>query len=73
MWAQKLADTNTFEHSENGYGANLYSSSGMPVTGKTAVDSWYSGIEIFKRNPGFNNPGFSSGTGLCELCAFIYP
>ena len=60
-YAQKLADTNTFQHSGTaGLGENLYASYGSAVSGKTAVDAWYSEIKSYN----FNNPGFSSSTGL---------
>ncbi|CAF3603476.1 unnamed protein product [Rotaria socialis] len=54
-YAQKLASTNSFQHSgTQGVGENLYMSSGA-----TAVKLWYDEIKQYN----FNSGGFSSATG----------
>ena len=59
-WAQKLADTDTFEHSgTDGVGENIYASSGT-VNGKDAVGAWYSEIKDYD----FAAPGFGMNTGI---------
>ncbi|CAF1497352.1 unnamed protein product [Adineta ricciae] len=62
-YADYLARTNKFQHSNNGYGENLYmSSSSVPITtvdGRQATQSWYDEIQYYN----FNRPGFSSKTG----------
>ncbi|CAF1533626.1 unnamed protein product [Rotaria sp. Silwood1] len=62
-YADYLARTNSFQHSNNGYGENLYmSSSSSPITsvdGTEATQTWYDEIQYYN----FNRPGFSSQTG----------
>jgi len=62
-YAEKLAAQNKFEHSNNGYGENLYMmSSSAPLTnlqGSKATQPWYDEIKDYR----FNNPGFSMATG----------
>ena len=63
-YSEKLASTNTFEHSGNTYkgkplGENLYAGWGVKITGTEASDAWYD--EIKKYN--FKKQGFSSETG----------
>ncbi|XP_029109052.1 GLI pathogenesis-related 2 isoform X2 [Scleropages formosus] len=61
-WADRLLSMRTLQHSNTENGENLfYTQSSVPkkVTGKEAVDNWYS--EIKKYN--FSRPGFVSGTG----------
>ncbi|XP_059617497.1 uncharacterized protein LOC132262290 [Phlebotomus argentipes] len=53
-WANHLAAKGQMFHRTNSpYGENIYFSYGMTVTGKTAVDSWYSEIKshVFHREP----------------------
>uniref|UniRef100_A0A1B0CTI2 SCP domain-containing protein n=1 Tax=Lutzomyia longipalpis TaxID=7200 RepID=A0A1B0CTI2_LUTLO len=59
-WARNLAARGQMFHRQNSpYGENIYMSYGMVVTGKSAVDSWYSEIKshVFGREP------TSMGTG----------
>ena len=62
-YAEYLASRNLFQHSNNGYGENLYmSSSSVPLTslhGNVATQAWYD--EVYDYN--FNRPGFSMDTG----------
>ncbi|CAF1407867.1 unnamed protein product [Adineta steineri] len=62
-YAQYLASTNKFQHSNNGYGENLWmSSSSAPITtidGEEATQDWYDEIKYYS----FSKPGFSSQTG----------
>ncbi|XP_067294771.1 GLI pathogenesis-related 2 isoform X2 [Pseudorasbora parva] len=61
-WAEHLLSINTLKHSNKDYGENLYyawSSATKKLTGREAVDSWYSEIKDYN----FSRPGFSSKTG----------
>ncbi|XP_072528472.1 GLI pathogenesis-related 2 [Salminus brasiliensis] len=61
-WAEHMLSIKTLKHSNGDYGENLYytwSSSPKTLTGREAVDSWYSEIKDYR----FNKPGFTSGTG----------
>ncbi|MBN3323916.1 GAPR1 protein, partial [Atractosteus spatula] len=61
-WADHLLSIKTLQHSETENGENVYyawSSAPKKLTGKEAVDSWYSEIKDYD----FNNPGFQSNTG----------
>ncbi|CAF0915148.1 unnamed protein product [Rotaria sordida] len=62
-YADYLAATNGFQHSNNGYGENLYmSSSSVPLAnlhGNEATQAWYDEIEDYD----FSRPGFSGATG----------
>ncbi|XP_076868031.1 GLI pathogenesis-related 2 [Brachyhypopomus gauderio] len=61
-WAEHLLSIRTLKHSDGSYGENVYYSySSVPkkLTGREAVDSWYSEIKDYR----FNRPGFTSGTG----------
>ncbi|XP_069039377.1 GLI pathogenesis-related 2 isoform X2 [Lepisosteus oculatus] len=61
-WADHLLSIKTLQHSETKNGENVYyawSSAPKKLTGKEAVDSWYSEIKDYD----FNNPGFQSNTG----------
>ncbi|CAF0948842.1 unnamed protein product [Rotaria sp. Silwood1] len=62
-YAEYLASRNLFQHSNNGYGENLYmmssSSSLANLHGSAATQSWYDEISMYS----FNRPGFSSQTG----------
>jgi len=67
-WADHLEKINsnvscmTLQHSDTKNGENIFfSSSSAPIklTGKEAVDNWYSEIKDYN----FSNPGFGSNTG----------
>ncbi|KAJ8386717.1 hypothetical protein AAFF_G00166660 [Aldrovandia affinis] len=61
-WADYLLSIKTLKHSQTGVGENLYyawSSNPNKLTGKEAVDAWYSEIKDYN----FSRPGFKSGTG----------
>ncbi|XP_062405364.1 Golgi-associated plant pathogenesis-related protein 1 [Sardina pilchardus] len=67
-WADHLESINknssmmSLQHSDTKNGENLYfSSSSAPIklTGKEAVENWYSEIKDYN----FSNPGFGSNTG----------
>ncbi|CAF3657235.1 unnamed protein product [Rotaria socialis] len=62
-YADYLAARNIFQHSNNGYGENLYmTSSSAPIqslSGTGATQAWYDEIDYYN----FNSPGFSSSTG----------
>jgi len=60
-YAEHLANTGNFQHSENGYGENLYSDSGYAHQGVAtrAVQAWYDEVADYR----FDAPGFSSATG----------
>ncbi|CAF1094640.1 unnamed protein product [Rotaria sordida] len=59
-FAQKLADTNQFQHSGTpGVGENLYWASGIQINGYNAPIAWYQEIKDYN----FNNGGFSMSTG----------
>ena len=47
-WADELAKTGAFEHSDSGAGENLYKGTTGWKTGKQVVDAWYSEIEDYK-------------------------
>ncbi|XP_029294651.1 Golgi-associated plant pathogenesis-related protein 1-like [Cottoperca gobio] len=60
-WADHLA-TSTMKHSGSQDGENIYnmwSSSTINLTGKEAVDSWYSEIKEYN----WSTPGYNSKTG----------
>nr|XP_015222030.1 PREDICTED: uncharacterized protein LOC102697771 [Lepisosteus oculatus] len=64
-WADHLLSIKTLQHSETENGENVYyawSSAPKKLTGKEAVDSWYSEIKDYD----FNNPGFQSNTGKIQ-------
>ncbi|XP_062310495.1 Golgi-associated plant pathogenesis-related protein 1-like isoform X1 [Osmerus eperlanus] len=61
-WADHLVSIKTLQHSTTDKGENLYfawSSEPKTLTGKEAVDSWYSEIKDYK----FAQAGFGSNTG----------
>uniref|UniRef100_A0A8C7WRH2 SCP domain-containing protein n=1 Tax=Oryzias sinensis TaxID=183150 RepID=A0A8C7WRH2_9TELE len=61
-WADECLKTRTLGHSDTKDGENVYYTSGSPsvtVTGKDAVDEWYSEIKDYN----FKTSGFQSGTG----------
>ncbi|XP_064162958.1 GLI pathogenesis-related 2 isoform X1 [Anguilla rostrata] len=61
-WADHLLSIKTLKHSNTKNGENLYytwSSAPKKLTGKEAVDSWYSEIKDYS----FSKPGFRSNTG----------
>ncbi|XP_072016718.1 uncharacterized protein [Amphiura filiformis] len=62
-WADHLASTNAFKHSENhAFGENIcmhYSSDKPDYSGQEVTDFWYAEIAKFD----FKNPAFKSGTG----------
>ncbi|KAG7270410.1 hypothetical protein CRUP_009131 [Coryphaenoides rupestris] len=62
QWADHLLALDKLEHSQGSYGENLFfsfSSAGIHLTGKEAVDSWYGEIKDYD----FSSPGFSGSTG----------
>uniref|UniRef100_A0A8C6TEF4 SCP domain-containing protein n=1 Tax=Neogobius melanostomus TaxID=47308 RepID=A0A8C6TEF4_9GOBI len=61
-WADHLLQRNTMMHSSTNDGENIYcfsSSAPIKLTGREAVDSWYSEIKYYN----WNQPGFNSKTG----------
>ncbi|XP_060893396.1 Golgi-associated plant pathogenesis-related protein 1-like isoform X2 [Labrus mixtus] len=61
-WANHLLAEGVFEHSQTNDGENIYnmfSSATIKLTGKEAVDSWYSEIKDYN----WSSPGFSGNTG----------
>ncbi|XP_051513474.1 uncharacterized protein glipr2 isoform X2 [Myxocyprinus asiaticus] len=61
-WAEHLLSIRTLKHSNGEYGENVYyawSSATKKLTGREAVESWYSEIKDYN----FSRPGFSSKTG----------
>ncbi|XP_004072833.1 Golgi-associated plant pathogenesis-related protein 1-like [Oryzias latipes] len=61
-WADECLRIHTLGHSETKDGENVFFKSGSPsvsITGKDAVDAWYSEIKDYN----FKKPGFKSGTG----------
>ncbi|XP_056123435.1 uncharacterized protein glipr2 isoform X4 [Rhinichthys klamathensis goyatoka] len=61
-WAEHLLSIKTLKHSNKDYGENLYyawSSATKKLTGREAVESWYSEIKDYN----FSRPGFCSKTG----------
>ncbi|XP_004072834.1 Golgi-associated plant pathogenesis-related protein 1-like [Oryzias latipes] len=61
-WADTCLRTHTLGHSDTEEGENVFYKSGSPpvkVTGKDAVDAWYSEIKDYN----FKKPGSQSGTG----------
>ncbi|KAJ8346421.1 hypothetical protein SKAU_G00278220 [Synaphobranchus kaupii] len=61
-WAEHLLSIKTLKHSNTSNGENLYyawSSAQKSLTGKEAVDNWYSEIKDYN----FSKPGFRSNTG----------
>ncbi|XP_029533577.1 Golgi-associated plant pathogenesis-related protein 1 isoform X1 [Oncorhynchus nerka] len=60
-WADHLVAINTMQHSNTNNGENLYytwNSAPNTLTGKEAVDNWYSEIKDYN----FSEPGFTSNT-----------
>ncbi|XP_040899181.1 Golgi-associated plant pathogenesis-related protein 1-like isoform X2 [Toxotes jaculatrix] len=61
-WADHLLEIDSLDHSDTKDGENVFtmsSSADFKLTGKEAVDSWYSEIEDYD----WNNPGDSESTG----------
>lgn len=61
-WAEHLLQKNTMMHSDTSDGENIYySSSSIPIklTGREAVDSWYSEVKYYN----WKQPGYKSKTG----------
>uniref|UniRef100_A0A3P9MK36 SCP domain-containing protein n=1 Tax=Oryzias latipes TaxID=8090 RepID=A0A3P9MK36_ORYLA len=61
-WADTCLRTHTLGHSDTEEGENVFYKSGSPpvkVTGKDAVDAWYSEIKDYN----FKKSGSQSGTG----------
>uniref|UniRef100_A0A8C1J1S2 GLI pathogenesis-related 2 n=1 Tax=Cyprinus carpio TaxID=7962 RepID=A0A8C1J1S2_CYPCA len=61
-WAEHLLSIRTLMHSNGEYGENVYyawSSANKKLTGREAVESWYSEIKDYN----FSRPGFTSQTG----------
>ncbi|XP_018523890.1 Golgi-associated plant pathogenesis-related protein 1 isoform X1 [Lates calcarifer] len=61
-WADHLLATGTLQHSDTKDGENvftMYSSAALKLTGKEAVDSWYSEIKDYN----WSSPGFTGNTG----------
>ncbi|KAM7018601.1 Golgi-associated plant pathogenesis-related protein 1-like isoform 2-T2 [Tautogolabrus adspersus] len=61
-WANHLLARGTLQHSQTNDGENIYnmfSSATIKLTGKEAVDSWYSEIKDYN----WSSPGFSGNTG----------
>jgi glioma pathogenesis-related protein 2 len=62
-WADKLAATGKFQHSNSKYGENLYygwsSQPGFDVNGVSPVQSWYDEVKSYN----YSKPGFSMETG----------
>lgn len=61
-WAEHLLQKNTLMHSDTSDGENIYcSSSSAPIklTGREAVDSWYSEVKYYN----WNQPRYNSKTG----------
>ncbi|XP_016348830.1 uncharacterized protein LOC107693824 [Sinocyclocheilus anshuiensis] len=61
-WAEYLLSISTLMHSSGEYGENVYyawSSASKRLTGREAVESWYSEIKDYN----FSRPGFTSKTG----------
>ncbi|XP_028313707.1 Golgi-associated plant pathogenesis-related protein 1-like isoform X2 [Gouania willdenowi] len=61
-WANHLLALGKLEHSSTGNGENVFfmsSSSGLKLTGKEAVNSWYNEVKDYN----FSRPGFQGNTG----------
>ncbi|KAM3611267.1 uncharacterized protein V6R79_015756 [Siganus canaliculatus] len=61
-WANHLLAISTLKHSDTKDGENIYnmfSSAPIKLTGKEAVDSWYSEVKDYD----WSTPGFTSNTG----------
>nr|XP_023693772.1 uncharacterized protein LOC111857308 [Paramormyrops kingsleyae] len=61
-WAEHLVQQNALQHSDTDLGENIYykwSSNKAPVSGKDAVESWYSEIKDYD----FSEPGYQKKTG----------
>ncbi|XP_040899179.1 Golgi-associated plant pathogenesis-related protein 1-like isoform X2 [Toxotes jaculatrix] len=61
-WADHLLERNSLGHSDTKDGENVFtmsSSAGLKLTGKEAVDAWYSEIKDYD----WKNPGFTGTTG----------
>ncbi|KAJ0067852.1 hypothetical protein NL108_011091 [Boleophthalmus pectinirostris] len=61
-WANYLLQKNIMKHSDTSDGENIYcysSSAHIKLTGREAVDSWYSEIKFYS----WNSPGYSSKIG----------
>ncbi|XP_072570790.1 uncharacterized protein [Paramormyrops kingsleyae] len=61
-WAEHLVQQNALQHSDTDLGENIYykwTSDKAPVSGKDAVESWYSEIKDYD----FSKPGYQKNTG----------
>uniref|UniRef100_UPI0037E765B3 Golgi-associated plant pathogenesis-related protein 1-like isoform X1 n=2 Tax=Semicossyphus pulcher TaxID=241346 RepID=UPI0037E765B3 len=61
-WADHLLAKGALQHSDTDDGENIYnmfSSAAIKLTGKEAVDSWYSEIKDYN----WSSPGFTGSTG----------
>ncbi|XP_072570796.1 uncharacterized protein [Paramormyrops kingsleyae] len=61
-WAEHLVQQNALQHSDTDLGENIFckwSSDKAPVSGKDAVESWYSEIKDYN----FSKPGYQKKTG----------
>lgn len=58
-YAEYLATINSLQHSNNGYGENLFYGYYSSSIGNTAVKLWYDEVSGYN----FNNPGYKSGIG----------
>ncbi|XP_050741178.1 Golgi-associated plant pathogenesis-related protein 1-like [Drosophila biarmipes] len=58
-WAHTLVAKNRREHSQNGYGENIYWAYMTNQDGKDAVRAWYEEISLYN----WNHPSFSTQTG----------
>ncbi|XP_074526269.1 Golgi-associated plant pathogenesis-related protein 1-like [Halichoeres trimaculatus] len=58
-WANHLLASGAFGHSNTRDGENIYMSAGIKLTGRDAVDAWFSEIQDYN----FSYPGFSGSTG----------
>jgi len=59
-WADKIAANDKMEHSENGFGENIYWSSGDATEGKVPVEHWYSEVKDYKFQSDLD---YQKGTG----------
>ncbi|XP_062237142.1 Golgi-associated plant pathogenesis-related protein 1-like [Platichthys flesus] len=59
-WADHLLELGVFQHSDTKHGENIYHMVGSgALTGKGAVDAWYSEIKDYN----WSSPGFGMNTG----------
>ncbi|CAG7818921.1 unnamed protein product [Allacma fusca] len=56
-WANELAEKDKMEHSNNGYGENVFWTSTAAVSGPLPVDSWYKEIKDFNFKKVDHQPG----------------